>query len=337
MAGVNRLERMVTSAEDGRQYYRMIIPAGWKISVLKNQNTYNGYGFPFAVVIRVTSPDGSSGAMYHSTLFFTDDYLQDFPNGAVDDFGVLHRQYEGPEVIVAERGDLAFGSLENVSVTETVRDPVYNTIRDRREAEIREKEEADPLNVVENVTYTHVRREYEFTMDGIEYRGCFAATVEAVRIARWKKVPDDIGISLNDPKIAAVIEQSYPNIHYDTNFRSYIYTAKYGTDVHLYGQYACFAPAARYEDEYRTVFSPMIRGGAVICDDLSEELRINQDVIDRRNRAIREEKRRIIDANREAAQRKMDQGKAFREELQKTADTIRVTWFSGNSGNRRGN
>ena len=333
MAGMNRLERIVASAEDGHEYYRMMIPSGWDISAYKNQNTYNGYGFPFAVIVRITSPDEKAAAMYHSTLHYTDDYLVQYPEGSIDDFGILHRTFEGPELIVAERGDIAFGSTENPEVTETVRDPLYNALRKRREEEIRAAAASDPLTVIENVSYTHVRREYEFLLNGEPHRGCFAATVEAVRSVRWMAVPGDIGISPDDPSLSAIVAQSFPNIHYDERFGAYIYTAKYGTDVHLYGQFACWAPAERYEDEYRGVFGPMIRGGAVICEDLKQELRISQDVIDRRNRAIREEKRRIADENRMTAQLNLEKGKAFREELQKTADTIRIALRNQNNRN----
>ena len=123
---------------------------------------------------------------------------------------------------------------------------------------------------------------------------------------------------------------------HDEYRREYLYTAKHGVDVHLYGQFACWAPAQNYEDMYLTVFSPMIRGGAVICDDLKEELRINQEVIDRRNRAIREETRKIAEDNRATLQVNLEKGKAFREELQRTADTIRIAWLNQNSHNRQG-
>ena len=176
MAGMNRLERIVASAEDGHEYYRMMIPSGWDISAYKNQNTYNGYGFPFAVIVRITSPDEKAAAMYHSTLHYTDDYLVQYPECSIDDFGILHRTYEGPEMIVAERGDIAFGSTENPEVTETVRDPLYNALRNRREEEIRAAAANDPLTVIENVSYTHVRREYEFLLDGEPYRGCLRTT-----------------------------------------------------------------------------------------------------------------------------------------------------------------
>ena len=336
MARVNRVERTVTSGPDGREYYRMMIPAGWEISAYKNLNTYNGYGLPFAVVISLSAPDHVSGAMYHSTLFFTDDFLKEFPENSVDEFGILHRTYEGPDVLVAMRGDMAFGSMEQLEVLETVRDPAYEALRARREEEIRASVQDDPLTVIEKVTYEHIRREYSFMLDGIPYRGCFAATAEAIRIARWRSVPQEIAVGMNDPSSAQFLAQCYPNIHYDEYRREYLYTAKHGVDVHLYGQFACWAPAQNYEDMYLTVFSPMIRGGAVICDDLKEELRINQEVIDRRNRAIREETRKIAEDNRATLQVNLEKGKAFREELQRTADTIRIAWLNQNSHNRQG-
>ena len=331
MTRPNRVERTVTSGPDGREYYRMIIPAGWEISAHKNLNIYNGYGVPFAVSIRMASPDQVSGAMYHSTLFFTDDFLKEYPENSVDEFGVLHRTYEGPDVLVAARGDMAFGSMEGLEVLETVRDPAYEAIRARREEEIRAAEKEDPLTVIEKVTYEHVRRVYSFVLNGIPYRGCFAATVEAVRCAKWRPVSVDIAAGMDDPSSSAFLEQVYPNLHYDEYRREYLYTAKHGVDVHLYGQFACWAPEEIYDDMYLTVFNPMIRGGAVICDDLREELRVSQEVIDRRNRAIREETRRIAEDNRETLQVNLEKGKALRDELQKTADTIRIAWLNQNN------
>ena len=316
-------EQIITGSSDGRVYYRMMVPVNWNIRVEKNMNTYNGHGFPFSVMVRFTSPDQSAGITFHSTLSFRDDYLMPFPEDSVDDFGVLHKTYQGAEQLIAQRGDMAFGSLEEVRLADTVSDPAYAMFRTKREAEIRQMFAADPLCVVEQVDFEHLRRDYVFLLDGYMYRGGYSAVNEAVRLVQWKVLPDSAAVGLSDPSLSEMIRSSYPNIRFDSGRNCYIYTARYGTDVHLYGQYAFYAPSGVYEAYYRTVFGPMCSSGVVLGEGLQSEWQITQDAIDRRNRAIREEKRKITQENLMSASEKAARGKQIRQELSETARSIR--------------
>ncbi len=316
------VEKVITGSTDQQQYYRMTVPVRWSIDITKNPNTYNGTGFPFSVIIRFTSPDQRSAIIYHSTYFFTDDYLHPYEEETVDDFGVLHASYTGAQDLIAKRGDAAFGSTEHVRVFGTVRDNAYDIYQRKREQAIREYYAQDPLYAVEQVDYENYRREYLFTLNGAIYRGGFCGTTEAVRLARWRVVPPEAAVSLNEPSRRDIILQGFPNIHYDENRRQYLYTSRYGTDVHLYGQFAFYAPLENYEEYFRTIFSPMTHNGVVLCDGLRNEMRIHQDAIDRRNQAVREEKRKIAEENMAATGERMAKGKAFREELHKTAQFV---------------
>ncbi|MBR4457021.1 MAG: hypothetical protein IKS32_12520 [Solobacterium sp.] len=288
---IRMVNKIITGAADGKQYYRMCVPDDWAIVINTKKDVYKGYGNPFAVTIRVTSPDKRALIVYNSDYSFRDDYLKEYREFTVDDYGILHRKFHSPEALIDSIGHEAYRGNSNLTHMGTYCHPKFQEYEQSRYEKLREEIERDPMSVLERFAYKHVIQNYTFTLGSQLYRACYSGLVNAQMTAVWNTLPAFATQAIYNPVFASAMDMSFPYAQYSKELKTHIYTSSYGTDVDVSRQIACYAPTDLFDDLYSKAFRTTIYEGIYICPDLSDMMKEEQRLINEQNRLKRDQKK----------------------------------------------
>lgn len=305
--------------KDGMRFVSMLVPKD--ITDLKIRTytdypaNYRGRGFPYEFLITLYPSDYLYQVGCFSPRHYVDDYLENFDEETVDDYGTSLRHYNNLESYLDE-----FALFCNEGRRMKVIKTKDRDCHQKQEQYLQQLQESfwkeDPLKVLEKAEYRSVDRVYSYISDrGTERYMCYSATVKACAFVRWAEVP---GAGDYSPEI---IQMVYPNAYFDKDRQTYMYTTEYQTVWDISNLLVLSCEAADFPEAYAD-FDLIVENGVTLCPDILLDFRRCQEEIDAANRARREEKSQVQAIQQEYAEEKSERDRQLHEYLMNTQQQI---------------
>ncbi len=286
----------VAADKDNRQYAGVKIPDDWTLTAQRS-DIYSGYGFPFRFMITAKDPSGKNAMYYLSPYRYRDDFsLQTGAKPLTDDYGRLLRAFVTVEEFIDAAARYDLSKCDNSRLVRRLPPPYGENVdydrlsREKFTAAQKEYGEKYPDRVLNSLYYRGAVSVYAYSNKGSARMRAYCVLIDAIEYTDYADslLPDTL---LNDPFMAQSIKGVYPGLHVDARGRKmFVYDhCRYW----LVKNYTVLdAPEGEFEKLYKEVYTPFACCGAVWQRALNDEMDAEQNRIDKKNAATREDKAR---------------------------------------------
>ena len=310
-------ELIISGTEDNMEYVKMLVPEPWTSRIKTFKDAYGGKSYPYQFTIFHDSPDKTATIYYYSPVNYTDDHIRPYRDFEVDDYGNCLRAFKDMPSVLDRSVLYRFRdyNIERIDHIPFARNKVI--YEERHQGYIVSAVRAG--NTYNGHYYYGGINIYKYTNKDRERIRMASGIVDGFAYTRWQEVPGTYVMSMVgvDPK------RIYPNYQFDRNKGKYVYTTVDQMDWRFYSHLEMDVLKEDYEYAYKNIFLPIVNKGVVICDDILQDYREEEERISRQKAAEREDKKEAAKIRKEADEKRKESNKELYDYVRKTQQDTR--------------